>query len=42
MKRSFFLLGLLATVVITISSCVSMKKDCQGKRHYRTANGIYI
>lgn len=42
MKRIVLLFGTLAVLTVTISSCASMKRDCQGKRHYRTANGIYI
>ncbi|HWI89686.1 MAG TPA: hypothetical protein VNT20_00370 [Flavisolibacter sp.] len=43
MKRVFLLLGLSAVLMVTISSCAAtMKRDCQGKRHYRTANGIYV
>jgi len=42
MKRIIFLFSILAILVVSISSCTSMRKDCQGKRHYRTANGIYV
>jgi hypothetical protein len=42
MKRIIFVFSTLAILVVTISSCTSMRKDCQGKRHYRTANGIYV
>jgi len=42
MKRILLLFGLLAVLMVTISSCVTMKRDCQGRKHYRTANGIYV
>lgn len=42
MKRILLLSGLLAIVMINVSSCSSMKKDCQGRKHYRQANGIYL
>ena len=42
MKRIVILSGLLAVFMVSISSCVSMKKDCRGNRHYRQPNGIYL
>lgn len=42
MKRILFLIGSLAVLMVAISSCTSMKKDCQGKKHYRQPNGIYL
>jgi len=42
MKRMIFLFSTFAVLVVAISSCTTMKKDCQGRRHYRTANGIYV
>lgn len=42
MKRFFLVFGFLTVLMVTVSSCASMKKDCQGKKHYRTANGIYV
>lgn len=44
MKRILFLTGSLVLLMVSISSCAStkMKKDCQGNRHYRQANGIYL
>ena len=35
------LIGLVALVFVA-SSCSSMKKDCQGRRHERLKNGIYL
>ncbi|MEO6071305.1 MAG: hypothetical protein ABIN57_03080 [Chitinophagaceae bacterium] len=42
MKRFFLLLGVLAIVMVSISSCASIKKDCQGVKHTRLKNGIYL
>ena len=42
MKKFFILLGLGAILTVSISSCTTMKKDCQGNRHVRLKNGIYI
>lgn len=42
MRKMFFLLGLGAILTASISSCVSMRKDCQGVRHTKLKNGIYI
>ena len=42
MKKFFLLLGLGAILSTTISSCMTMKRDCQGNRHTRLKNGIYI
>jgi hypothetical protein len=43
MKKNYFKY-LLAGLAISfmISSCTSMKKDCNGVKHYKTKNGIYI
>jgi hypothetical protein len=42
MKKFFFLLGLGAVITVSVTSCSTMKKDCQGNRHVRLKNGIYI
>jgi hypothetical protein len=45
MKRIFFLAMAILTVIISITSCApgrSMKRDCQGGKHVRLKNGIYI
>ena len=42
MKRLFLLVGLVAIMGSTFSSCVTMKRDCQGVKHTRLKNGIYI
>jgi hypothetical protein len=42
MKR--FLLSIIgvSTVIIFLSSCAAVKKDCRGNKHYRLSNGIYM
>lgn len=42
MRKIFFLIGLGAILTVSISSCATMKKDCQGVRHTKLKNGIYI
>jgi hypothetical protein len=42
MKRIIFLFGSLAVLMVSISSCTSMKRDCQGNKHVRLKNGIYL
>jgi hypothetical protein len=42
MKRIFFILGVLAVLMVVISSCAATKRDCQGNRKTRLPNGIYI
>jgi hypothetical protein len=45
MKRIFFLAMAILTIIISITSCApgrSMKRDCQGGKHVRLKNGIYI
>ncbi|HEU4575091.1 MAG TPA: hypothetical protein VFS36_08805 [Chitinophagaceae bacterium] len=42
MKRAFLLLLTGAVVVFALSSCAASKRDCQGVRHYKLKNGIYI
>ncbi|MEJ7911811.1 MAG: hypothetical protein WKF70_01555 [Chitinophagaceae bacterium] len=42
MKRVLLALGLIAMLAVSTTSCVSMKRDCQGKKHTRLANGIYL
>jgi predicted small secreted protein len=39
-----FLLGLaiVAVASFAFSSCAATKRDCQGVKHYRLKNGIYI
>ena len=42
MKRILFISGALAVLMVSISSCASVKKDCQGNKHYKLKNGIYL
>jgi hypothetical protein len=42
MKKYFTLLTLLALITGSFTSCVATKKDCQGVKHTRLKNGIYI
>ncbi|MFL5773903.1 MAG: hypothetical protein ACJ75F_12135 [Flavisolibacter sp.] len=42
MKRIFFLFCALSILTVTATSCASVKKDCQGTKHYRLKNGIYL
>jgi len=42
MKRVLLAFGLVAVFTVSMSSCVSMKRDCQGKKHTRLSNGIYL
>jgi hypothetical protein len=42
MKRVCLLIGLVAVFTVSLSSCMTMKRDCQGRKHTRLANGIYL
>ena len=42
MKKFFILLGLGAILTVGFTSCTTMKKDCQGNRHVKLKNGIYL
>ncbi|HPG12420.1 MAG TPA: hypothetical protein PLU37_12885 [Chitinophagaceae bacterium] len=42
MKKLLFCLALAAVVVAMFSSCAATKRDCQGNKHYRLKNGIYL
>jgi hypothetical protein len=42
MKKFFLLLGVVAIISTTFGSCMTMKRDCQGVRHTRLKNGIYL
>lgn len=42
MKRSLFLIGAFAVLMVSISSCAATKRDCQGNKHVRLKNGIYL
>lgn len=42
MKKIFLMIGLGAFLSTAFSSCLTMKRDCQGVKHTRLKNGIYI
>ncbi|HVG13716.1 MAG TPA: hypothetical protein VM935_02110 [Chitinophagaceae bacterium] len=42
MRKFLCLLCIAGVLSITVSSCTTMKKDCQGNRHVKLKNGIYI
>lgn len=41
MKKLLYLV-LIAAFTLSLSSCVTMKRDCQGVRHTKLKNGIYL
>lgn len=38
------MLGIIAAVVVVfmLSSCASVKRDCQGGKHYKQKGGFYL
>jgi hypothetical protein len=41
--KKLIVFGLLASLLATtMSACATYKKDCQGGRHTRLANGVVI
>jgi hypothetical protein len=42
MKKLLLCLATVAVVTFVFSSCTATKRDCQGVKHYRLKNGIYI
>ena len=42
MKRIFLWLLAGSVMMVSISSCATMKRDCQGNKHVRLKNGIYL
>jgi hypothetical protein len=42
MKKIILSVAFLAVVVSVLSSCAASKRDCNGVRHYKTKNGIYL
>ena len=45
MKKIFFSICALAIISFTVTSCAagkSMKRDCQGGRHVKLKNGVWI
>jgi hypothetical protein len=42
MKRLLLVLLTGAVITFVFSSCAATKRDCQGRKHYRLKNGIYL
>ena len=42
MKKLLICLATVAVITFVLSSCAATKKDCQGNKHYRLKNGIYL
>lgn len=42
MKKLFLAIGIAATFALVFSSCTTMKRDCNGNKHYKLKNGIYL
>lgn len=42
MKKFLLCLATFAAVTFVFSSCAATKRDCQGVKHYRLKNGIYL
>lgn len=42
MKKLLFILLAGSIIAALCASCTSMKKDCQGNKHYKLKNGIYL
>jgi hypothetical protein len=42
MKKIMLLIIAGSVMAFMLSSCAASKKDCQGVRHYKMKNGIYI
>jgi len=42
MKKLMLLIIAGSVAVSMLSSCAASKRDCQGVRHYKMKNGIYI
>ncbi len=42
MKRILIVFSVLAIGMATLSSCAATNRDCQGVKHTRLKNGIYL
>jgi len=42
MKKFLLCIATFAVFAFVFSSCAATKRDCQGVKHYRLKNGIYI
>ena len=42
MKKLLFVLLAGSLIAMTLSSCATMKRDCNGVKHTKLKNGIYL
>jgi len=42
MKKLLFVLFAGSVMAMTLSSCAATKRDCNGVRHVKLKNGIYL
>jgi hypothetical protein len=42
MKKLLFLLLAGSVMAMTLSSCAAAKRDCNGRKHTKMKNGIYL
>ncbi len=42
MKKLLLCLAIVAVAAFVLSSCAATKRDCQGVKHTRLKNGIYL
>jgi len=42
MKKLLFLLLAGSVMAMSLSSCAATKRDCNGNKHTRLKNGIYL
>ncbi|HEY6062590.1 MAG TPA: hypothetical protein VIV35_03215 [Chitinophagaceae bacterium] len=42
MKKLLLCLVIVTVATFVLSSCAATKRDCQGVKHYRLKNGIYL
>jgi len=42
MKKLLFVLVTGSVLVLLLSSCAATKRDCNGVKHYKLKNGIYL
>ncbi|MEJ0106704.1 MAG: hypothetical protein WDO19_30985 [Bacteroidota bacterium] len=42
MKKLMLFVIAGSVMVFMLSSCAASKRDCQGNRHYKLKNGIYL
>lgn len=42
MKKLMLCLAVMAVTMFVLTSCAATKRDCQGNKHVRLKNGIYL